>query len=183
MVDVSLGQAHEAELTLRKAGATPEFWTRIAQSEELARKVVELVNQRPSFKVTIDYGQTLVDMVKAGKYDWLDCNIIQNHFPIKGSGQQEKEVALFLFGRAISSDDAIAEMEKAGYRPARIEELLTLGASQPELQKKFSIIGLGSVWQSLCPCLHWYGGYRCLALYGLERDWDEDYRFAAVRNT
>ena len=40
---ISLGQAHEAELTLAKAGATEEFWTRIAQNLELAKAVVVLV--------------------------------------------------------------------------------------------------------------------------------------------
>lgn len=44
MSDVSLGQAHEAEVTLSKAGATVEnFWNPISRSDELARKVVALV--------------------------------------------------------------------------------------------------------------------------------------------
>ena len=40
---ISLGQAHETELTLEKAGATTEFWTRLAQSLELAKAVISLV--------------------------------------------------------------------------------------------------------------------------------------------
>ena len=43
---VSLGQAHETELTLARAGATEEFWTRLAQSVELAKAVVALVMNR-----------------------------------------------------------------------------------------------------------------------------------------
>ena len=43
MDTVSLGQAHETALTLQKAGATPEFWTRLAQNVELAKRVVAVV--------------------------------------------------------------------------------------------------------------------------------------------
>jgi len=42
-MSISLGQAHETELTLEKVGATSEFWTRLAQSVELAKAVVALV--------------------------------------------------------------------------------------------------------------------------------------------
>src|SRR3989344_16712 len=40
---ISLGQAHETELTLEKAGATTEFWTRLAQNLELAKATVAFV--------------------------------------------------------------------------------------------------------------------------------------------
>lgn len=40
---ISLGQAHETELTLAKAGATEEFWVRIAQNLDLAKAVIALV--------------------------------------------------------------------------------------------------------------------------------------------
>ena len=40
---ISLGQAHETELTLEKAGATTEFWTRLARNLELAKATVTFV--------------------------------------------------------------------------------------------------------------------------------------------
>jgi len=40
---ISLGQAHETEVTLQTAGATTEFWTRLAQNLELAKATVAFV--------------------------------------------------------------------------------------------------------------------------------------------
>jgi len=78
-------------------------------------------------------------------------------------------------------------MAKAGYRPAPIEDLLALGASQPELQKKFLIVALGSQWRSpdgdlSVPVLDWDGAERYLGLDWLGRGWGASCRFAAVRN-
>jgi len=193
VADVSLGQAHEAEITLRKAGATPDFWTNIAQSEELAREVVELVMAVVSYiiatyKVAVDYGQSLAEMIKAGNYDWVNNDITQEHFPVSGQGkQQDIEVALFHFNKVMKSDQVIARMRKEGYRPATIAELLALGVSQPELQKQFPIIALGSVWRfpdggRLVPCLGWLSGERSLGLGCLGGDWLVGCRFVGLRN-
>jgi len=177
---------------VREAGGTDEDIHRLAtpEGENLLAKIAYLIvgNVRQTFKVLVDYSKTLAEMIQAGHYDWVNSDITSDHFPVKGSGQQEKEVVLFHFGRNISSDDAIAEMTKAGYRPAKVEELLDLGASQPELQKQFPIVGLGSAWQHpnghrYVPSLYWFDAKRNLDLLWFESDWDEDYHFAAVRNS
>jgi len=139
-----------------------------------------------SIKIVIDYTKTLAEMISAGKYDWTDSDITSNSFPVKGEGKQEREHVLFHFNRFISSDDVIKEMDKAGFQPAVIEELLALGEAQPELQKQFPIVALGSVWRDsdgYChvPCLSRYGVERGLNLDYFEDDWDEDYRFLARR--
>lgn len=176
---------------VREAGGTDEDIHRLAtpEGENLLAKIADLIvgNVRQTFRVLVDYSKSLAEMIQAGHYDWKNDDITQDHFPIKGSGQQEVEVVLFHFGRNISSDDAIAEMKKAGYRPAKIEELLALGASQPELQKQYPIVGLGSVWQipygdRSVPFLIRRGARRFLYLLWFGRDWDESCRFAAVRN-
>lgn len=48
------------------------------------------------------------------------------------------------FNRAIESDDAIAEMDKLGYRPATHLEAYAFAKANPELQRKFWIVALGS---------------------------------------
>ena len=171
-------------------GGTDDDSRRLAgeEGENLLAKIADLIvgNVRQTFRVLVDYSKSLTEMIQAGKYDWKNDDITSGHFPIEGSGQQEKEVVFFHFGRDISSNDAIAEMEKAGYRPARIEELLALGASQPELQKQFPFVGLGSAWQHPggsrhVPCLGWHGVGRGLGLRWFGRGWRENWRFAAVR--
>lgn len=166
---------------LRKL-VTPEGETLLAK---FAQMVVGVVRQ--TFKVVVDYGRSLSEMVKAGRYDWVNENIISENFPGAGHGKAEREIVLFHFNRAISSDDAIKGMESAGYRPAVVEELLALGEVQPELQRHFPIVALGSVWQDprgnrSVPYLGRFGAERSLDLFCFDDDWDGSCRFAAVRN-
>ena len=77
-------------------------------------------------------------------------------------------------------------MDEAGYRPATLAELLALGESQPELQRQFPIIALGSVWRGAfgrrrVACLYVPGYGRRLNLYYLDNDWRAHCRFLAVR--
>ena len=136
-------------------------------------------------KVLVDYAKPLKEMIQAGKYNWVNDNITSGHFPTTGTGQKEVEIMLFHFNRPISSDDAIAEMEKAGYRPADPPEILALGVKYPELQKQFPIVALGSPWwypdgDRSVLYLDWLISGRRLDLILFEADWYEDYRFAAV---
>jgi hypothetical protein len=169
-------------------GGTDQDLRRILTDKSLRERIAKIIvsEVRQVFKVTVDYSKSLAEMIKAGHYGWVNDAIVADHFPVQGEGQNEVEVALFHFNRNISSDDAIAEMEKAGYRPARIEELLALGASQPELQKEFPIVALGSVWQDPdgdrdVPYLFCGDAKRGLDLRWFESDWGVLYRFAAVR--
>jgi hypothetical protein len=172
-------------------GGNDEDVRRILKDENLRKAIAQMIIAAKSFvaatfKVTVDYGQSLADMIKAGKYDWVNDNITKENFPVNGQDKQEVEVLLFHFNRVISSDDAIAEMNKAGYRPARIEELLALGACQPELQKQFPIVALGSAWRRpsgyrIVPCLVSDGSGRRLDLDDFEGGWDGSDRFLVLR--
>jgi len=183
---VGLGLAHEVEVMLRKFGATREnFWKPLSKNEELARRIVELVSARPSYIVVVDYSRSLAEMIKAGKYDWVHGNINENNFPVKGIGRHEVSVVLFHFNRVISSEDAMSEMKRTGYRPARIEELLALGENYPDLQRQFPIIALRSFWRPQLggrgvPAL-WRIGERDLRLLWFESAWHSVFRFLAVR--
>ncbi len=171
-------------------GGTDEDIHRLAtpDGETTLDEMVALIVGAKSgaFKVVVDYTQTLSQMVQAGNYGWVHDDITQDHFPIKGSGQKEVEVVLFHFDKVITSEEAITEMDKAGFRPARIEELLALGAQQPEFRKKFPIMAPGSVWRNSddrcdIPHLHCNAYQRNLNLYWFGSNWHRNYRFAAVR--
>jgi len=177
---------------VRKAGGTNKDIHRLAtpEGETTLEKMADIIvgAKRQTFKVLVDYTKSLEQMIKAGKYDLVNNDITSDHFHITGSGQKEVEITLFHFNRGISSDGAIAEMKKAGYRPALVEELLVLGAAEKELQKQFPIVALGSVCRSSpdgyrnMPCLSWAGGGRGLGLNLFGDGWPEDWRFSAVRN-
>ncbi len=176
---------------VQKLGGGDEHVRKLAMPDgesllaELAQKLVGVV--RRTFKVMVDYGKNLQEMIADGAYDYANPDITADHFPVKGEGKQEREVTLFHFNRSINSDNAIEEMAAAGYRPATIEEFLALGKAQPDLQRQFPIVALGSVWRGprdgrRVPCLRGYDGKRVLYLDYYGGVWSVHYRFAAVRN-
>ncbi len=163
--------------------ATPEGESLLA---ELAQKLVGAVRQ--TFRVVVDYGRDLGQMITEERYDYVNPNITTTeNFPVKGEGRQEREIVLFHFNCYISSDDAIAEMKRAGYEPGDIVDLLALGETQPELQRQFPIVALKSVWRNprgnrFVPYLDGSDAGRSLSLRYFDGGWHERFRFAAVRN-
>jgi len=127
----------------------------------------------------------LPEMIGAGKYDWTNSEITEERFPIKGIGSRQVESALFHFGRYISSEDAIKEMDKEGYRPAATEELLAFGEHNPQVQREFPIVELGSVARvhgdRYVLYLDECGSGRRLYLHWFDCGWGGYCRFLAVR--
>ncbi len=138
--------------------------------------------------LTIDYSRTLQEMINAGNYGWTNSNITEKHFPLPTELNGKNvpvSTKLFHFNRSISSTDATSEMDKAGYRPATLAELLALGEVNPELQKKFPIVALGSVWRDASdgrdvPVLDFDGNRRKLYLVWFDDGWPDDCRFLGV---
>ena len=66
-----------------------------------------------TFRLTVDYSQSLEEMIAAGRYDWTNDNITAKRFSIEGNGIVEYEARYFHFNRNISSESAIKEIEAA----------------------------------------------------------------------
>lgn len=138
------------------------------------------------FPITVDYSQSLDDMVRAGRYEHVAPLI--SKFSVTGQGRVETEALLVHFptGRdlTISSSEAARGIVRMGLIPAKIEHLLALGAAHPDLQREFVIVALDSSVDDVehyChnPYLAWGGGRR---LYTHHRDWSCDiFRFLALR--
>ncbi len=133
----------------------------------------------------VDYGQTLEQMIVAGRYDWKDDDITVKRFPIEGKGAVEFEAVLFHFDKDVSSENAKKQIEEAGYEVGKIEHVLSFGANYPEEQRKFPIVGLGSVGEvdGRCrvPCLGRGGSGRHLFLGWWVGAWPAAFRFLGVR--
>jgi hypothetical protein len=120
---------------------------------------------RKIYKVVVDYCMYLGNMIDVGNYDWVEDNIDDNyqHFPIKGAGSGvKKEVELVLVtvkevlkylldkGQAVKAQNwvttrqVVEYMVSQGLSPALLEFLLALGASFPNIQRKFPVFALGS---------------------------------------
>ena len=136
--------------------------------------------------MTVDYSMTLEQMIAAGSYDWKNSNITAKRFPLSDNDKVAFEPKLFHFHLHTSSKDAIKEMDKGGFRPAKIEELLTYGAILTDEQRKYPIVALGSVAK-----LDGSRGFACLVgddvrrglqLSWLGNGWFSDHcRFLGVR--
>lgn len=180
-----LGLMHEVVVTGRKAGADREFWVKIAHDEGAFREAVKAVNGM-DILLAVDYDRSIGDGVKAGNYDGSNSDITSDHFPSDKKGKTEVAARPIGFGRVIGSDEAIAELDKMGYRPADMQETLAYGEKFPKDQLKGPIVGLGSRWQDSCglagvPVLDRVGSGRGLRLFCFASVWYEGYRFLAVR--
>jgi hypothetical protein len=171
---------------------------------EAVRQALKLGALLPeSIILVVDYGtekklRTLEEMIVAGRYDWKNNDITAKRFQITGVGQLEFEGKLFRFNRDISSDNA-ERLIKADdpvnpWNLGKIEHLLSFGEKFPEEQRKYPIVGLGSV-AEVRGCrrvpylrrldskrdLHRLDSKRDLGLGWRDDDWGALSRFLAVR--
>jgi len=157
-----------------------------AYQDILDKMVLRLSNV---FHLTVDYDQTLEQMIAAGRYNWENSDITGERFPIKGRGKIEFWARYFHFNREISSENAVekikAEDPTNPWAPAQAAHLLAFGATNPDEQRKYPIVGLGSVAKvhgnRYVPYLHRDDARRYLGLDWWSYDWDPIYRFLAVR--
>ena len=172
---------------VRKQGGTDADIYRLAtpEGESLLDKIAALIVQAGKpieklaencYKILVDYGQTLQQMIANGKYDYANSDITSGNFPMTGNGKQEVVVELVHFGRDMASDAVLKEFEARGLRAATLPELLAFGATYPEKQREFPIIALGSVWQDrdghrYAPCLSGYSSGRELYLGWYDYGW------------
>lgn len=142
---------------------------------------------RSTFPVKVDYGTSLEEMIASGRYDWTNSDIAAERFTHDAArGKHEVKIELVHFNRVLTSEEAIAELERMGCRPADLPELLALGAAFPDLQRQFPIVELGSVGRlvigdRVVACLRRSVAERGLSLGGFDVEWSEVCRFAAVR--
>lgn len=148
-----------------------------------------------SFTLTVNYDQSIRDACRAGGYDWgvFSLGKFVKTARYTRSGIHEVTVHLIHFNRLLWGHEAWEALDQMAMRPADIFELLALGTAQPDLQRRFSIIALGSLWHSLDGS--WcnpYLAHLCrqirlplpppepLNLMGSGHYWGVDTRFAAI---
>ena len=89
------------------------------------------------------------------------------------------------FARGKSTDEALEEIDRAGLRPARVEELLAYDERYPKEMSRFPIIALGSTTDGIIRVACLDGGLldrdRGLRLYPISTSWSRLCRFLCVR--
>ncbi len=159
----------------------------------IATTTVERAQNQPErteqiFRVTVNYGRSVKRGVRAGHYNYVNPDVVSENFSSKETGTKEIFIHLVSFNKTVSANEALAELDKRGFRPANTQECMAFGEKHPDVQREFPIAFLGAVWRDF------YGGRYCLCLAGdsvgrylvvgwIDDDWKEmyHYRFAAVR--
>lgn len=164
----------------------------------LAVKPIEVVSSIVPrvFHFTVDYGQSIEEMVAVGGYDHIDRNITAEHFFIRKRRFFFKrriirfEARYVHPNRHILSENALNVIKYVDvshpWMPAYIEHTLSYGAAFPEEQYQHPIVGLGSVGDiadggPCVPELNGAGERRDLLLSNFGVLWSPQSRFLAVR--
>lgn len=138
--------------------------------------------------IVVDYTKSLKEMIADCGFDgYVDPDITKKNFPIK-KGLKRVRMEEVHFNKSMTNEKIDAEFKKRGLRDATLPEGLAWAKHHPDNQRKYPIVIRGSVWQRWdgdrgVACL--WGGTdgRDLDLDWFDDDWDEDYRFAAVRES
>jgi hypothetical protein len=129
---------------------------------------------------TLDAGlEEFHTVIKKLKLDWINPDVEKNFAFEKPRSSDYK---IFQFNKFLSSEEVVAEIEKAGYAPATLGELLSWGISN----RGSYAVALGSsarvIGDRFVPELWDDGGVWRLGLRWWARAWSSGRRFLAVRN-
>lgn len=154
----------------------------VAQSEtgRITREMFQKFLENPGLVL----GGVLERMLAACKFDWVNDNITPKNFPVENEPADDTEYELVCLEKYASTDEAEAEINNRGFLTATLADLLLYVRKNPEEQRKYPIVALGSRWQVsdgrwFSPCANGWIGKRFLSLYYREVDWRGFYRFLA----
>jgi hypothetical protein len=178
---------------LKKRGKSENDIARVvdAQGDSLLDKCADVLAgaaRQPGelFSVLVNYDLSVREAIEAGDYQAVNASITREKFPSKRHGQVQLELILIRFGSRMTSESVLSELDKGGLRPAELPEFLAFGAQYPEVQRRFSVIGLGSECRDgrgyrSVPCLYEASEGRYLDLHWWDDGWYSYSRFAAMR--
>ena len=96
-----------------------------------------------TLSITVDYDKNIYSAIGEGNYDEvLYFGDLMYYRPQK-SGKATIKVGLIHFDSDLTTKEILDKIDKMGYQPAELFELLAVGAQYPELQRKFWIVALG----------------------------------------
>ncbi len=151
-------------------------------------KIEEQIDGR-TFPLEVDFDMPVSELIMLGRYDWCGPNVIHYLPREQRRGKANVVVELMRFSYKIENNKVLCCMDKMGFRPATIHELLFLGIKFPQLQYDFPIIALGSIWEGPNRALFGQildsggksGKKRTLDSVYIGKKWHEMCRFAVVR--
>lgn len=142
----------------------------------------------PKWWAEVDYGRGLGEMIREAGLDEVDSNITAAHFPEAGSGSARVVFDLVKLGRAVNGEQATQALEKLGFRPATLRELLAFAARYPaEVPRRNTIVALGATWDAgrgniFCARVEGSSSYhtRYLKIQSMRDNWADATNFLVV---
>ncbi|MBI4991662.1 MAG: hypothetical protein HZB99_00390 [Candidatus Harrisonbacteria bacterium] len=176
-------------------GATVLFSPLVFCKEPNDTEEIQVENQVETFPISVNYDLSVESMVAMGKYDGQNYNFTTKNFPTIRKGEVDLVLGLVHFNGVLTSEEALKELDKMGYRPAELRELLVFGAKYSDIWNQFppvvSVVALGSVWLDpnarrnhyKVPYLLMGSGGRYMEFNCFDCRWHEGCRFLAVRES
>ncbi len=171
-------------------------WLDVDELLYLFREIIQEGRASRYYSVYVNHERSIEEGVKAGAYDKIAPGIDSDGFPEQEEAREAITIALLYPDRPVSTGEVLQELNRHGYRPATIQELLSMGETYPDAQRRGPIIGLGSrrypyshraeKKDYLVPVLTGTGTKRAITLFWTEDnesdyDWTPNDRFAVVR--
>ncbi|GAC1371323.1 MAG: hypothetical protein NVSMB39_4960 [Candidatus Saccharimonadales bacterium] len=107
---------------------------------------VQFVQGGP-FELDIDWNRPLGSMLAEANFDNRPDNLLRTRLDIGASslrsGKVEAEIAVLT--RRSSTEDILRSFDRLDMRPGTYRELVQLAIDEPDLQRKLSIVALGSI--------------------------------------
>lgn len=122
-----------------------EFFAQI-ECGRITKSGLQTFLREKSGKLVVNYDVSIKELVERGHYGWVNKDINDRNFKTNRTGQAMMTAKLFRLSSQMKAEDIIVVMKKEGFRSAELHELLFFGIQNPEEQKRYSIMGLGSVW-------------------------------------
>lgn len=180
-----------------QSGVSRKALQALLASGELAallRRYKEYPYPQPTIKpikVWYDASRTLVQMLDAGKYDYVTPGIEDAHFPPRRRKSGSRKLFLVCFHREMADDwdpgssELLQELDKLGLRAEGATELCLIGEQFPLLHQNGNIVGRQQIWwdgDGDPECVTIEGGTTERVMYLHETShWDRDCWFLASR--
>ena len=153
---ISLGQAHELEVTLNNAGATQEFYVRLTQNFGLAKAVVALV---------MNVVFQLLAKIERDMTGWK----LLEPVPTEEGGFQPELHEFLAEGESYCNGEEMVKRakERGVFTGLRYAEAMLRNQEKIPVEWRKFVLVFAEVWQSPCGnryvwCLDWDGGRWCL---------------------
>lgn len=138
--------------------------------------------------VTVDYSQSWSGVEQ--EFGDVNSNINDEHFPSEPGGTAQIALTPRNLHRdgedSISTEEAERRLAVQEFRPATARELRAFAKANPDYQRQFPTVALGSSWVRpgggrRVLYLGGWSGRRGLGLYWADDGWDSSWRFLAAR--